>query len=161
MVLQSTPHGTRTVTVCFAGQRFTWDFVSAKVSTPLLGADFFFANKLLVDVRNRHLVHAETFGSFPCEHSDTAPTKLSSALSPADDFSHLLEEFSEITAPTFSSTSTKHGVLHYISTDGPPVHAKARRLDPHKLTIARAEFDAMERLGIIRRSNSPWASPFT
>ncbi|XP_061887393.1 uncharacterized protein LOC133638619 [Entelurus aequoreus] len=151
--------GTRTVTVSFAGQRFTWDFVSAKVSTPLLGADFLFANKLLVDVRNRRLVHAETFGSFPCEHSDTAPTKLSSALSPADDFSHLLKEFSDITAPTFSSTSAKHGVSHYISTNGPPVHAKARRLDPHKLSIARAEFDAMERLGIVRRSNSPWASP--
>ena len=151
--------GTRTVTVCFAGQRFNWNFVSAKVSTPLLGADFFFAHKLLVDVGNRRLVHAETFNSFPCERSDAAPIKLSSALSPADDFSHLLEEFSDITAPTFSAASAKHGVLHYISTEGLPVHAKARRLDPQKLAIAREEFDSMERLGIIRRSNSPWASP--
>lgn len=39
------------------------------------------------------------------------------------------------------------------------MHAKARRLDPRKLAIAKDEFAAMEKLGIIRRSNSPWASP--
>ncbi len=32
-------------------------------------------------------------------------------------------------------------------------------LDPEKLAAAKAEFAALERDGIIRRSNSPWASP--
>ncbi|KAK7909571.1 hypothetical protein WMY93_014255 [Mugilogobius chulae] len=53
----------------------------------------------------------------------------------------------------------KHGVEHYITTVGPPVFARSRRLDAAKLKIAKAEFANMERLGIVRRSNSPWASP--
>jgi len=53
----------------------------------------------------------------------------------------------------------KHGMEHYITTTGPPVHAHARRLDSAKLAIARGEFATMERLGIVRRLDSPWASP--
>jgi hypothetical protein len=34
-----------------------------------------------------------------------------------------------------------------------------RRLDPDKHRIAEKEFLAMEKAGIIRQSNSPWASP--
>ena len=36
---------------------------------------------------------------------------------------------------------------------------RARRLPPEKLAIAKAEFDCMQKLGIIRKSSSPWASP--
>ena len=42
---------------------------------------------------------------------------------------------------------------------GPPVFARACRLDPEKLASAKAEFSAMEKAGIICRSNSPWSSP--
>ncbi|KAJ8362237.1 hypothetical protein AAFF_G00388490 [Aldrovandia affinis] len=138
---------------------FSWDFVLAKVSTPLLGADFLCANGLLVDVGNRQLVNAETFCSLACEHSTATSTRLAAALSPADDVARLLLEFSDITTPTFSASSIKHNVTHFIPTSGPPVHARARRLDPQKLAIAKEEFSSMERLGIIRRSDSPWASP--
>lgn len=145
--------------LCFADQRFTWKFVLAKVATPLLGADFFCANGFLVDVGNRRLINVETFGSLPCERSDATAMKLSSAVSPADVFSTLLLEFSDVTTPTFSSAATRHGVEHHISMEGPPVHARACRLDPRKLAIAKDEFAAMEKLGIIWHSNSPWASP--
>ena len=45
-------------------------------------------------------------------------------------------------------------------TTGPPL----QRLSPEKRAVARqnsakAEFSAMEEMGIIRRSNSPWSSP--
>ncbi len=54
-----------------------------------------------------------------------------------------------------------HGVEHHIHTGSrPPVFAKSRRLDPEKLQIAKAEFKRLESAGIIRRSKSPWASPF-
>jgi hypothetical protein len=52
-----------------------------------------------------------------------------------------------------------HGVEHVIETTGRPVFAKARRLDPVKLRIAKAEFEKMEAAGICRRSDSTWASP--
>ena len=53
----------------------------------------------------------------------------------------------------------KHNVEHYITTEGPPIHGHRRRLPPEKLNIAREEFRVMEEMGIIRRSNSQWASP--
>lgn len=151
-------YGERDVTLCFEGQRFSWTFVTAKVSNPLLGADFLCAHGLLVDVKNRRLVSAETFSSFPCELSGSGSSRLSSTLT-ASEFSSMLAEFPALTMPTFSAATAKHGVEHYIPTTGPPVHARARRLDPGKLAIAKAEFEAMECLGIVRRSNSPWASP--
>jgi len=40
-----------------------------------------------------------------------------------------------------------------------PVFAKARRLDPAKLAVAKAEFSIMEKASIICRSTSLWASP--
>uniref|UniRef100_A0AAQ4Q920 Gypsy retrotransposon integrase-like protein 1 n=1 Tax=Gasterosteus aculeatus aculeatus TaxID=481459 RepID=A0AAQ4Q920_GASAC len=80
-------------------------------------------------------------------------------LSPSDDFHRLLAGFPELTQPTFSASAVKHGVEHHIATTGPPVYARARRLDPTKLAVAKAEFSNMERLGIVRRSASPWASP--
>ncbi|KAL1256233.1 hypothetical protein QQF64_011778 [Cirrhinus molitorella] len=61
--------------------------------------------------------------------------------------------------PTFSALAEKHGVEHHIATTGPPVYARAHRLGPIKLAVAKTEFENMERLGIVRRSNSPWASP--
>ena len=53
----------------------------------------------------------------------------------------------------------KHNIEHYIPTSGPPLHARPRRLDGEKLKVAREEFLKMESLGIVRRSDSPWASP--
>jgi hypothetical protein len=56
-----------------------------------------------------------------------------------------------------------HGVEHHIHTGGhppPPVFAKALRLDPEKLEIAKAKFKCMESTGIVRHSTSQWASPF-
>uniref|UniRef100_A0A3B5KTJ2 ribonuclease H n=1 Tax=Takifugu rubripes TaxID=31033 RepID=A0A3B5KTJ2_TAKRU len=140
---------------CFGGQRFGWNFVTV----PLIGADFLCAFGLLVDVKNRRLVDAVTFCSYECTRGVTDPVRLSSMLPTADIFLRLLTEFPALTQPTFSSATAKHGVEHHIATTGAPVHARARRLDPAKLSIARAEFETMERLGIIRRSKSPWASP--
>ena len=46
-----------------------------------------------------------------------------------------------------------------METRGPPIASPFRRLDTEKLAVAKAEFAALERDGIIRRSSSPWVSP--
>ena len=51
-----------------------------------------------------------------------------------------------------------HGVQHFVSMKGPPVHPRARHLSPEKRVIAEKEFCDLEALGIIRWSNSPWSS---
>ena len=40
----------------------------------------------------------------------------------------------------------------------PPVRARGRRLPSDKLAAAKKEFEAMEDMAIVRRSNSPWSS---
>ncbi len=55
---------------------------------------------------------------------------------------------------------TKHKVEHHIRVkDGAPITAKFRHLNAEKLAAVKAEFDQLERDGIIRRSDSPWTSP--
>ncbi len=53
----------------------------------------------------------------------------------------------------------KHTVMHHITTTGPPVFARTRRLAPERFKVARQEFDHMLQLGIIRPSDSSWSSP--
>lgn len=151
--------GTRRVTVTLGGRQYEWEFVLAAVVQPLLGADFLRAHHLLVDLHGRRLVDAETFHSVACRPAQGAPASVNLAMPSTDQFAALLAQFPGLTTPSFTRTSAKHGVLHRIPTSGPPVFARPRRLPPDKLQQAKAEFKNMEALGIIRRSDSPWASP--
>ncbi|XP_035981033.1 uncharacterized protein LOC118556803 [Fundulus heteroclitus] len=151
--------GERLVTVCFNGRDFQWNFVVAASSVPIIGADFLCAHGLLVDVANRRLIDAVSFSSLPCITRGAGPLVHTNFLASGDAFQRLLSDFPSLTLPNFSNTDTKHGIEHYIPTTGAPVFARARRLDAAKLAVAREEFANMERLGIVRRSNSPWASP--
>ena len=61
-----------------------------------------------------------------------------------DPYLLLLKTFPEITTPSLSQKMPKHQLEHFIPTEGPPVHAHARRFAPDKLATAKAEFEAME-----------------
>ena len=71
----------------------------------------------------------------------------------------LLTEFADVLNAEGRLPPSTHGVEHHIITDGRPVTAKFRRLDNVKLAAAKEEFHRLEKEGIIRRSNSDWASP--
>jgi len=124
----------------------------------MLGADFFCSNHLLIDIYTSHIIDAKTYESVPVWH-DKTPAPGLNACSAGNEFADILKEFPSVTQPQFPTGDVKHSVEHCIPTAGPPTHAKARRLSPEKLAIARREFAEMEKLGIIRRSSSPWASP--
>ena len=68
-------------------------------------------------------------------------------------YGKLLAEFPNIVHPTFKVLKAMHGVNNFIPFSGPPVHARARRLPPEQLRVAREEFRKVEDLGIIRRSD--------
>ena len=131
------------------------------VSQPILEADFLCHHGLLVDVRRRRLNNAETFETTEaCTVSDKAiRVYVVKSYSAAQDFERLVDDRPDLTRPTFSNAAPRHGVEHHIVTEGPPIHARNRRLSPEKLAAAKKEFDEMEAMGIIRRSNSPWSSP--
>ena len=90
-------YGTKTADLCFGGQRFRWDFVTADISFPLLGTDFLCVHNLLVGVKNNRLVDARTFSSFECARGPAAYGGLSSSLSEGDEYQRLLREFPGIT----------------------------------------------------------------
>ena len=90
-------YGTKTADLCFGGQRFKWDFVTADISFPLLGADFLCSHNLLVDVKNNRLVDAPTLSSFACARGEAAYGGLSSSLSEGDKYQRLLREFPGLT----------------------------------------------------------------
>jgi hypothetical protein len=71
----------------------------------------------------------------------------------------ILEEFPDVVNADKVLPAAVHGVEHHIVTSGPPIASRFRRLEGAKLEVARREFEAMEREGIIERSTSPWASP--
>jgi len=75
--------------------------------------------------------------------------------------SNLLSEFPDVVSSDgFTVSNPCQGVIHHLLTQpGPPVFAKAWRLDPEKLASAKAMFSAIEKAGIICRSNLPWSSP--
>ncbi len=151
-------YGTKIISLSINSRKYQWRFVIADVTQPLLGADFLCANDLMVDVKGQRLVDTTTFSSLPLSLTPSLASGIHN-ITAKDEFSELLTEFPAILTPTFSNPTAKHGVEHFIPTKGPPIHAHARRLPPEKLAIAREEFRAMEEMGIIRRSNSQWASP--
>jgi cleavage and polyadenylation specificity factor subunit 1 len=137
---------------------FPWKFVIADVTQPLLGADFLCAYNLMVDIKGQRLVDTTTFSSVPLNHS-TGQSLGVHNVSMDRTYADILAEFPEILTPTFSSSTARHGVEHFIPTTGAPIHSRARRLPPDKLAIAKQEFKHMQDLGIIRRSSSQWSSP--
>ncbi len=78
---------------------------------------------------------------------------------PSSVFQQLIQQFPAVVNPSKILPAATHGVQHHIVTRGPPVSSKFCHLDGEKLAAAKAEFTALERDGITRRSASPWASP--
>lgn len=151
-------YGIRKAVVSINKRPITWTFVVARVAHALLGSDFLCTFGLMVDLSGRRLVNATTFQSQTLQQASFHSTRLSTVSSNVT-YATLLAEFPSITTPTFNARTVKHGIEHFISTIGPPLHCRARRLAPEKLSLAKAEFAKMEAMGIIRRSDSPWASP--
>ena len=125
----------------------------------MIGADFLRHHNLLVDIRGQRLIEADTYASTTCSIGYAASSELAMVESSSNQFRKVLTDYPELLQPTFSSATVRHGVQHHLTTSGPPVHARARRLAPDKLAIAKREFAEMEKMGIIRKSNSPWSSP--
>ena len=149
--------GKRSISISFAnGHCVQHKFWLATVSKPILGADFFRQHDLLIDLANQRLL-SPSFESFKARQT-SPPRMFGLRLPTSGRFESILEKFPDLLVLNFQG-KVKHNTQHYIPTSGPPIHSRPRRLDAVKLEVARGEFKKMEDLGIIRRSDSPWASP--
>jgi hypothetical protein len=139
-------------------REFTWRFVIADVTTPLIGADYLTHYGLLVDCRNKRLLDTVTTLKAPAQ---TASPRIASiqVLNTGFTVDPLLTELPDLIRPSVVQRDVRHSTVHHIrTTPGPPVTCRPRRLAPDRLTIARTEFDAMVRDGTPRPSKSPWSS---
>jgi hypothetical protein len=137
---------------------FTWSFVTADVTRPIVGVDFLSHFGLLVDCRNNQLLDVVTSLSIPDQAASTVipSVKTITGGTPIDG---LLAQFLDFTRPDEVQRKVYHNTVHLIRTiHGPPVTCQPRRLAPGRLTIAKAKFDAMLRDGTARRSENSWSS---
>ena len=151
--------GRREVRLKLAGQLFTWSFICADVPSALLGADFLYDKDLLVDVRRKRLVSAQSNFVASLQAAGEVNFSVNVVTESPDRYQVILAEFPAITKPTFGLKSPKHGVEMVIETTGPPIHGRARRLPPDKHNAAKKQFMDYLADGSVRRSKSGWASP--
>ena len=138
---------------------FEWKLIIADVSKPILGADFLRHYDLLIDLKRKRLTDAETCLTVPTEYRRSAVSRLC-LLEKTSCFSDILSEFQEITTPCIKKCRLQGMVKHYIDTRcSRPVFARARRLSPDKLAVAKEEFRKLLEMDIIQPSSSPWSLP--
>ncbi|BHF80217.1 hypothetical protein SprV_0702334100 [Sparganum proliferum] len=139
---------------------FAWVFVVANVPCAIPSADFLAVSDLLNDCCQPRLQDQTTkltVRGIPSSEVSHRPAVLDPE--PENPFRQLLVKYPGFTRPNYSATVPLHNVVHHIRTTGPPVFSRPRRLAPARLAAAKAEFEHMLQMGIVRQSESPWASP--
>ena len=116
--------GKRTISLDLGIRKFRWSFVLADVSRPMLGADFFCSNHLLIEVYSSRIIDAKTYASVPVWH-DAAPAPGLNTCTENNEFADIIKEFPSLTRPQFSTADTKHGLHPHIRASK---HTKACRL---------------------------------
>ena len=118
--------GVCTTTVRFGSHTFSFDFLLAPVSLPILGTDFLSHHHLLIDPRRRQvLLFSSLHPLLPPATAATSPL-LASLQSCPPAIQSLLDPYPIVFSSEISSSHPAHGVHHHIPTAGPPVVAKAR-----------------------------------
>lgn len=141
---------------------FRWKFILGDTVIPIIGADFLSHYDLLPDLKRKRLVNGITLTSSrgslqnATQHSISVVTDIQCS---DTNIQNALRDFPELLKPTPFVSTPPHNVVHYITTNGTPVHQKVRRLRPQIFDMVRRELDCMTKMGICRPSNSPWASP--
>lgn len=139
-------------------QNFTFSFILADITTPIIGANFLEKFNILVDIKNRKIFDSSSKHNIKTLSStcDIFSLKIKEKCTK---FLKILEKYPSITREPVYSDKIKHATVHRIETNGNLPYCKPRRLDPHKLKIAKKEFDNLVKLGICRPSSSSTSSP--
>ena len=142
---------------------FTWTFVVADVTEPLLGNDFLAHHSLVVDCGAQVLRDSTTLLSAPAAQTAGQSvhlvindlSKVPEAMRP------ILQDHPAVLSPNQPEyTDSPIKSAHFIDTgSSPPTFASPRKLPPDKLTAAKQALDVLLKTGVIRPSRSPWASP--
>ena len=154
-------YGIRNMQIHLADRKILFPITIADVSQPILGADFLTHAYLAPNHRDGTLIDLKDMSVLRANvERDAQPIRINHVNQANDRFYQLLDnQFPNLSNPSFRVKEVDHGVLHYIPTEGPPVQARARKLDPEKLAVAKAEIEKLVELGVCERGKSEWSSP--
>ena len=96
-------------------------FIVADIKQPILGADFLIHYNLLVDLPGRCPQKMRTGVAIPATLSLIRPLLLNRIDSTRNEYTELFSQFPELTRPTTTGETAKHGITHKIVTKGHPV----------------------------------------
>ena len=139
------------------GKRYSFSFITAEVTRPILGINFLQQCKMSIDFEHRQLLHSGTATAFSSA-SGVQVSGVNVVKSSGYDAEQLLHWYPEITDVARATCSFRHGVECHIPTTGPPIKTPPRHLTPEKLKVAQQYFQLMCAAGICRRSGLPWSS---
>ena len=138
-------------------REFSFVFILADVQNPIIGADFLSKFKINVDMHNRTLTDSETSVSIKTGAILSEPSKIS--LTEEGPHIDILRKFPSLTSTNDHVPEIKHEFEHRIKTNGAIPFVRPRKLNPSMLKIVKTKINKMLDEGIIRPSNSPYASP--
>lgn len=152
--------GSRLINVDLGLRRdFKWQFLTATIPTPIIGADFLENFGLIIDLKRRRLIDSVTKLSIQGTFAKSSPSCSVKLISENSVYHKILADFPDLTKLSLKLNNAPHRTEHYIETKGPPVHSKPRRLNPKLYESVKKEFQFMMEQGICRPSKSPWSSP--
>ncbi|CAH8653276.1 unnamed protein product [Heterobilharzia americana] len=137
-----------------------WIFLLADASMPIISIDVPNHYDLLVDARRRRLIDNNTNLSIGGT-TYVGPSYAIVRTKQSGDASYqaVLEKYPESQRPQHTLPCITSNVMHHVTTSDPPVASEVRRPSSDKLKMVKGEFDHTLELGIIKPSNSSWASP--
>ena len=117
----------------------------------ILGIDFLRHFSLMVDAAAGQLIDTCTMAAIAAGgREDCSRRGVYSAIGGTlPEYHNLLVEFQDVLNPSGDLPTTTHGVEHHIITEGRPVTARFRRLDPEKYKAAKTAFAKLEQQGIV------------
>lgn len=132
---------------------FNFQFYVADTETNILGADFLAYFHLLPDLHDRRLIDGTTQFSrnLTLRNCDQPSVSIiNSSLDPR------IQELLKLKPQPDAKSHVEH---HIVTTPGPPIFCRPRRLVGERLKAAKQYFKQMIEDGICRPSSSPYASP--
>ena len=140
---------------------FSWTFVVADITNPLLGFDFLNEFGLIIDCKNKTIYDPLTATKKELVLNTTSPVNVVINKVELPSFIQTsLDKYPEIISPHINKNNNYCGVYHRIDTGSHlPVFAKSRQLSAEKLSATKEEFKRLINEGVITPSDSEWSSP--
>ncbi|XP_037931189.1 uncharacterized protein LOC119666000 [Teleopsis dalmanni] len=130
---------------------FIWTFIVADVNSVIIGSSFLKHFGLLVDVKGSKLIDRKTLLEVNGIATQSNAVQVR-AHSTQGHYAQLQHEFKDLAIINANKQPITTKVTHHITTKGPPIYARARRITGEKLIAAKKKSEFL----IKKKSNGEW-----